>query len=57
MSNAIKITLQDQIDLVRQLMQEELAQSYLLMPYYKKLLEIGSRGDLEPKDRPWIEEL
>ena len=57
MPEEIELTLQNQIDLLRELMHQDFGHGYLLMPYYKKLLEIGSGGDLEPDKRPWVENL
>ena len=50
-------TLYYQIEICRDAMKESMAMSYFLMPYYKKLLDIASRGDKEPHERPFVEEL
>ena len=52
-----KFTLELQIDAVRELMTTDVGMTQLLMPYYKKLLNIASNGDVEPSERPPIEEL
>ena len=52
-----EFSLQLQIDAVRDLMHSEPGMTELLLPYHKKLLEIASRGDVEPSQRPPVEEL
>jgi|TARA_R100000084_G_C4564222_1_gene106084 hypothetical protein len=51
------LTLQHQIAAVRDLMDQHIGLTYLLMPYYKKLLAIAGQGDIEPDKRPIVEEL
>ena len=57
MSDQGGLTLQLQIESVRELMDHDIGLSYLLMPYYKKLLEIGGQGGIKPENRPMVEKL
>jgi len=50
-------TLEQQIDCVRELMNQDVAMTQLLLPYYKRLLEIGSKSAFEPHKVPFIENL
>ena len=50
-------TLEQQIGCVRELMTQDVAMTQLLMPYYKRLLQIGSKSALEPYKVPFIEDL
>ena len=50
-------TLELQIEAVRELMLSDVGMTQLLMPYYKKLLNMASRGGIEPSQRPPVEEL
>ena len=50
-------TLEEQIDCVRELMNQDVAMTQLLLPYYKRLLEIGSKTPFEPYKVPFIENL
>ena len=51
------LTLQMQIAALRELMDQNIGHSYLLLPYYKKLLEIAGQGGIEPEKRPMVENL
>jgi len=52
-----KFTMELQIDAVRELMLTDVGTSQLLMPYYKKLLNMASRAGIEPSELPPVEEL
>ena len=51
------LTLESQLTAVQQLMSQDISYSYLLMPYYKRLLLIASRDGIEPHLRPMVESL
>ena len=50
-------TLEEQIGCVRELMNQDVAMTQLLLPYYKRLLEIGSKSAFELYKVPFIEDL
>ena len=52
-----KFTMELQINAVRELMLTDAGMSQLLMPYYKKLLNIASTAGVEPSELPPVEEL
>ena len=53
----LSLNLDQQIAAVGELMAQGIGHSYLLLPYYKKLLDIASRGGKEPHERPFVEKL
>jgi len=50
-------TMELQIDAVKELMLTDVGMTQLLMPYYKKLLNMASKAGIEPSQLAPVEEL